>query len=231
MKLAVVMPVYNEEAVIERVIDEWLAELNRLNLNFCMFAINDGSKDNTLLALEKLEAKSGGRLAVLNKPNSGHGQTCVYGYRHALAAGYDWVLQIDSDGQCAPEYFASFLEAAQKHKCVFGFRKKREDGFIRYLISRFVSLFAYAATGIWVKDANVPYRLMQRSALEPAAGKIPQEFYLANILLSLFLQKRAGIRWVNIVFRNRFGGVPSIKAFSFVKHGTKLFRELRKISF
>ena len=230
MKLAVVMPVYNEEVVVAQVIDEWISALERIGIDYTLFAINDGSKDNTPVILAELADKYQNKIAVINKPNSGHGQSCIYGYRHVINAGYDWVFQIDSDGQCDPRFFDELLKASEKYTCIYGFRKTREDGYKRYIISRFVSLFVYAATGIWVRDANVPYRLMHKSALINITEKIPATFYLANILVSALQQKETGIHWVNINFRDRLGGQASVKAFSFLKHGVKLFKSLRKIS-
>jgi len=227
MKIAIVMPVFNEEVIVAFVIDEWMKELASNNIDFTLFAINDGSKDNTKQILEELVLKYKDRLCVLNKPNSGHGQSCVYGYKHALNLGYEWVFQIDSDGQCDPKFFKDLLSAAEKYKCIYGYRKTREDGFKRFIISRFVSLFVCTATGVWVRDANVPYRLMHKSTLENILDKIPSSFYLANILVSALQQKESKIHWVNINFRNRLGGEASVKAFSFLKHGVRLFKELR----
>jgi hypothetical protein len=87
-------------------------------------------------------------------------------YRIALKEAAEWILQIDSDGQCGPVYFERFLNKASGEKIIYGWRESRDDGWRRLWISRFVTLFAFAATGIWVRDGNVPYRLMHRTTLE-----------------------------------------------------------------
>jgi glycosyltransferase involved in cell wall biosynthesis len=166
---------------------------------------------------------------VVDKPNSGHGQTCLLGYRTALQAGARWILQIDSDGQCDPAFFGRFWSLRRDHPFVFGFRKKRLDGATRSLISRAVSLTVYLAFGVWVRDANVPYRLMRAEEL---AKVIPGEdvgIHLANVYLSALIQRSCPIRWVPIHFLNRIGGTPSVKALAFVRHGVRLFRELRQL--
>jgi glycosyltransferase involved in cell wall biosynthesis len=225
-KYWIIMPVYNEEEAVPKVIHDWLPVLrNTLGSNFTFCAINDGSKDGTLTILNGIAAKEK-ELKVVDKVNTGHGQSCVFGYKLALENGAEWIFQMDSDGQCDPKYFPQLIGAAEKGKVVYGFRKTRDDGTKRYLISRVVSLFAYLATGVWVKDANVPYRLMHRSTLENYVNKIPDDFHLANILLSVIQQKFFGIKWVTIHFLNRAGGTPSVKAYSFAKHGIKLFRQL-----
>lgn len=224
-KLWVVMPVYNEEAAVNQVVEEWLPALRGRYPDFVFLALNDGSKDSTLSILHSIAAREQ-EFRVIDKPNSGHGQTCVLGYRTALEEKADWVLQIDSDAQCDPVYLDTFIEQTAQAKVVYGLRKSRDDGWQRICISRFVTLFTFAATGVWVRDCNVPYRLMHRSCLENIVDLVPGNFHLANVLVAVLQQKHFGISWVPIHFRRRIG-TPSVKTFSFVKHGIQLYKQLR----
>jgi len=220
------MPVYNEEEAINSVLNEWHRELEGSSLNYTFCILNDGSKDKTL---EKLRTFAGEHrhLTIVDKSNSGHGQTCIEGYRMAIEKGADWILQIDSDGQCDPQYLHQFLILSDRYKAIFGHRKTRDDGFKRMIISKFVTLFTYVATSKWVRDANVPYRLVHTDIMKQIVYKVPNDFYLANIYVSVLVSKLTKVKWVNIHFRNRSGGAPSVKTFSFVKHGVKLFRQLK----
>lgn len=227
--LWVIMPVYNEEEAVSGVVEEWHKALsdNLDKYTFCI--LNDGSKDNTLDILKGLAQKYP-NIKLVDKENSGHGQTCVYGYKLALENGADWIFQIDSDGQCDPQFFPLFLPETENNKAVYGFRATRDDGFKRSIISRFVTLFTFVATGQWVRDANVPYRLIHHSIMERIVDKIPETFHLANILVSVLCKKYAGIKWINIHFRDRLGGTPSVKTISFVKHGFTLYKQLKAAS-
>jgi len=225
--LWVVMPAYNEEQSVRYVAEEWLQILRQSYPDFIFLALNDGSKDSTLAILNSI-SENEKKFRVTNKLNSGHGQTCLQGYRIALKEAAEWILQIDSDGQCDPVYFERFLDKASREKTIYGWRKSRDEGWTRLWISRFVTLFAFVATGVWVKDGNVPYRLMHRTTLEKIVGLVPRDFHLANILVAVLQEKYFGISWVPIHFRNRMGGTASVKKYSFVKHGVKLFRQLRK---
>ncbi len=227
--LWIVMPVYNEEEAVSAVIDEWQQCLSKYLDNYTFCIINDGSKDGTIDILRECEKKYK-QIHIIDKPNSGHGQTCIMGYDYAMEHGADWVFQIDSDGQCDPQYFPQLLELSKEHRVVFGYRKSRDDGFKRSVISRFVTMFTYAATGEWVRDANVPYRLIHKSVLEKITDKVPESFHLANILVSVLAHKQEKIKWFNIHFRDRVGGTPSVKTVSFVKHGVKLFKQLKAAS-
>jgi len=225
--LWVVMPVYNEEACIEYVVQEWLLALRKQGVRFTLCLLNDGSKDRTLSLLQAMAAKES-ELHVVDKPNSGHGQTCIQGYRIALENKADWVLQIDSDGQCDPIFIEKFFQKTSQAPVIYGYRKSRDDGKRRFLISRFVSLFALVATKTWVKDANVPYRLMRADTLKKPLEHIPADFHLANVLLSVLQKRSWNILWIPIHFRDRMGGTSAVKNFSFVKRGTQLFRQLQK---
>jgi hypothetical protein len=83
------------------------------------------------------------------------------------------------------------------------------------------------STGVWVKDGNVPYRLMHRTTLENIVGLVPRNFHLANILFAVLQEKYLGFPGLPIHFRNRMGETASVKTLWFVKHGVKLFRQLR----
>lgn len=220
------MPVYNEEEAIDFVVKEWINALEKLSLNYTLCILNDGSKDSTLVQLQRL-AKAHPTLHIIDKPNSGHGQTCIYGYKYALKQGADWIFQIDSDGQCDPQFFPQILAQTEKHQCIYGVRRTRDDGTQRIIVSHFVTLFVFVATGQWLRDPNVPYRMIHADAMRQFVNDVPQDFHLANIYVTVRSNKVSKIKWVPIHFRDRMGGTASVKTFSFVKHGFKLFKQLK----
>lgn len=226
--LWVIMPVYNEEEAFPKVLDEWIPEFRKhFGTNYTLCILNDGSKDNSAKIIDDCATKFP-EIKAVHKSNSGHGQSCIDGYRMAIKDNADWVFQIDSDGQCVAAHFDNLLALTKNHKVAYGYRQKREDGFQRFIVSRFVTLFVYGSTGVWIKDANVPYRLMHTDTLKPIVEKIPKDFHLCNILVSAYQKKNFGIGWTNILFRDRIGGSASVKTVSFVKHGFHLFKQLRK---
>ncbi|MDI9337761.1 MAG: glycosyltransferase family 2 protein [Alphaproteobacteria bacterium] len=224
--LWVIIPVYNEALNIKSVIETWHNVLKPLEINFKFCLLNDGSTDNTMFVLKELESQFS-NIVLIDKTNTGHGQTCLYGYKYALENGADYIFQIDSDGQCDPMFFKNFLPFITPSRCVYGYRYKREDGRQRIFITLFVPIFTYIATGIWVKDPNVPYRIMPKSVLEKFVFEIPLDFILVNILVSVCCKKYSSITWVPIIFRDRKFGTPSIKNFKFIKHGFTLVNQLK----
>ena len=104
-KLCVIMPVYNEQAIIGTVLEKWDEALSRLGIDYEIRPYNDGSKDGSLAVMHRV-AESRPHISVKDKPNGGHGNTILTGYREAAADGFDWVFQVDSDDEMGPEKFA-----------------------------------------------------------------------------------------------------------------------------
>lgn len=187
--------------------------------------INDGSRDETgkIAELEKLRFEN---LIVINKNNSGHGPTCLYGYKYAVNNNADFVFQTDSDGQTRAEDFWQFWEERNNYDFVIGFRPKRGDGLGRWLVSRILRLVLFIIFKTYVKDANTPFRLMNAGRLKKYTELIPDDFFLANVLLVVLLQKnKEKMKWLKINFAPRDSGVPSVSFIKFFKVGLKTIKD------
>jgi glycosyltransferase involved in cell wall biosynthesis len=230
-ELVIVMPVYNEEESISKVIFEWQEELSRWTNRFHLLVINDGSTDNTRQLLQNLAKTSNTRIKIINQENAGHGQTCLRGYAWAIEQNVPYVLQIDSDGQCDPQFFGSFWAARNNYHVIYGRRTKRDDGFFRVLASWIMKLSLFLFSGVWCADPNVPYRFMHTRILPPFLTRVPSDFNLANVALAVLLRKTPGIRhgYVKIRFRQRYGGVPSVSFTKFLNRGFQLIRQIRTL--
>lgn len=230
LELIVIIPVYNEQASIKKVIQEWIAEIDNWTERFIIVAIDDGSKDKSLEILYKLKNKYGSRLDIISRENRGHGETCIEGYRIAIERGIPYIFQIDSDGQCDPQYFFRFWRNREKYDVIYGNRVKRDDGFRRVLASSVLKTTLLIFAGVWCIDANVPYRLMRTSKLELLLKKIPANFFLKNVALAILL-KRNNVREgsIKIHFRERYGGEPSVKISNFGKKAVELIHDIKSL--
>jgi dolichol-phosphate mannosyltransferase len=226
--LAIIIPVFNEMASVERVFAEWFQTLVDLKIDFQFLFIDDGSTDGSFEVLRRIESQHSRHVRTLRQANRGHGAACVVGYRWALENNFAFTLQIDSDGQCDPRYFSEFW-SRRSHGVLFGVRTHREDGFRRRVVSRVLGLVIYLCTGIWTKDANVPYRLIRTPLLLDLLDHVPDPFFLANALITVLLQARYRILWIPIGFRNRFGGTPSLKTWGLIKKSISIAREFSRV--
>jgi len=230
--LAIVIPVYNESATIESVIASWMHELDKQGVDYQFILLNDGSSDSTIAVLQRLVAAHPKRIVVVDKTNSGHGRTCRLGYDAAVASPHvEWILQIDSDGQCDPAYFPEFWMQRDNADCVFGKRVQRDDGPARAFTSRLCRLGATLLSGRDMTDPNVPYRLIRRDAMADALKRIPASFNIHNVALTFILKKTPDVRWayVPIRFRERQGGSNSINLMNVAHWGTDMLLELRRL--
>ncbi len=222
-ELAILMPVFNEAEALEFVLSEWMVRLRQEEVDFQFFCFDDGSTDATPELLSRFSQRWP-ELRVVSKPNTGHGPTCLLGYHYILAnCPADWIFQLDSDGQCDPLYFESVWRKRTLERPVYGWRTSRGDGWSRSLISKLLSLALFLATGEWIRDANVPYRLFHRDHLRTALRAVPGTPHLANVLVALHSKMTTGIHWVPIHFRPRSGGEPSVKLFGFARAGWVVF--------
>jgi glycosyltransferase involved in cell wall biosynthesis len=229
-ELLVVMPAYNEQAAISTVLESWFEALERVVGSFVLLVIDDGSKDATRVKIEEFRSKIGPRVELHSRPNRGHGQTCLEGYRCAIEREIPFILQIDSDGQCDPAYLATFWNLRHDYDVIYG-RRSREDGLVRFIASLTLRHLVRVLEGVKCVDPNVPYRLMRTTACAPAIASIPPTFDLANIALSVQLARQPGLReaTVPIRFRERLGGEPSVPLHRFAGKALELFRQLKAL--
>lgn len=226
------MPICNEEENIGQVLQEWRECLTSLGISYQLLLLNDGSKDGTLEVLKELEREDSGHVVLVDKPNSGHGRSCRLGYDACAGASQvEWVLQIDSDGQCDPGYFKTFWEKREEADCVFGTRVQRDDGKARMMMSKICRISSSILMGGDLGDPNVPYRLMRRGVLKEALNRIPPAFDIHNVALTVVLKKTEGLRWVYvpISFRDRQGGSNSINLLNVMQMGVSMLFDLKKL--
>lgn len=229
-KLAIVMPVYNEEEAIGQVLDKWVRAMDQLGIDYTINPYNDGSKDDSFKVIQKKAEEYPGKVIAHTKPNGGHGPTILLGYREAAAAGYDWIFQIDSDDEMGPEGFAGLWEKRNDYDFLVGIRDGRKQALPRKIISAVsrltVKLF-YGCGGIW--DVNTPYRLMRASVFAGLYDAIPDDTFAPNVIISgMAARKKMRCYESRVPQKDRQTGEVSIKKWKLFKAAAKsLFQTIR----
>lgn len=228
-KLYIIIPAYNEEANIEMVAREWHEVVAGISQDSRLVIINDGSKDQTYEKLCALQEELP-QLLPVTKENGGHGATVLYGYFYALEHGADYIFQTDSDGQTLASEFQGFWEQRNEKKVLIGYRNHREDGISRIFVTKVLKMVLFLIFGIRVTDANTPYRLMPKKLLQKYIVKVPENFNLSNVMLTvLFLRGKENVQFIPITFRPRQGGVNSINLKKITKIGIQAVKDFRTI--
>lgn len=230
--LFIVIPAYNEQDNIENVINGWYKVIEKYDAGgkSRLVIFNDGSKDNTYNVAISLKSKYK-MLEVVDKKNSGHGATVLYGYQYAINHKANYVFQTDSDGQTNPSEFDKFWELREKYDLIIGNRCDRKDGISRLLVTRFLRFIIRLIFGVFILDANAPYRLMEAKILSENLKYIPKDFNLSNIVLSvIYFKKGFKVRFLDITFKKRQGGKNSINIFKIINIGLKAIFDFIKIN-
>ncbi len=220
-KIFIVLPIYNEEKIIEKVINELIDKTSEFNIKIVL--INDGSKDETKEKIEKF--KDVNNVIIFNKQNEGHGQTILLGYKYAIKNDCDYIFQIDSDDQFYTEDIKEFLRKDFNENLIIGKRKKRKDKLIRLIITNLMKFIILIFHGVLVKDANSPFRLIRKSFLSKNINKI-EDSIIPNILLSIIAAKDKSLRFIDVNHKERETGEVSIKKWKLFSFCLKSFSEI-----
>ncbi len=97
VRVALIMPAYNEGSVIASVIQKLWAVFEKTNYSFQIIVVDDGSKDNTLS-----EAKRAGAYTIRHILNTGSGGATATGLSYAQRHNFDVACTCDADGQHDP---------------------------------------------------------------------------------------------------------------------------------
>lgn len=207
-KLFIVIPAYNEEKNIEKTISDWYPILitNQLTNDSKLVIVDDGSTDQTA-DLVKQMYNDYPLITLLQKENGGHGSALMLGYNFALSNDAEWVFQTDADGQTDPHEFRLMWDSRKDYVAQFGNRTNREDGKGRVLVEKVLCLLLRIIFGVRIPDANAPFRLMSSSVLRDYLSRMPANYNLPNVMLTVFsVHDSKAIRFVPISFRPRATG-------------------------
>ena len=206
MKNLVIIPAYNEEENIRKVIDD----INRNAKEFDYIIINDCSKDKTREICEQMGFNH------INLPiNLGIGGAVQTGYKYALENGYEYAVQIDGDGQHDPMYLGKMLDKIKKKNVdmVIGSRFIEKEGFqsstIRRVGIKYFSFLIKLFTGATVTDPTSGLRLVNRKCIEKFAMCYPKDYPEPESIVTLLKLNMKGCE-IPVVMRERTGGVSSI---------------------
>ncbi len=165
-KLLIVIPAYNEEGSIERVVDDLIQNYPQYDY----VVVNDGSRDRTAAI-----CRSRGYRLIDLPVNLGLAGAFQTGLRYAAEHGYDCAMQLDADGQHLPQYIAPMLEKLEAGAdIVIGSRfvtvlKPRT---LRMVGSYLISWAIRLTTGQPICDPTSGMRMFNRRLLEEFAQNL-----------------------------------------------------------
>lgn len=221
----VVMPAYNEEENIEAVVKQWYPVLLGKDERSRMIIADSGSTDGTHQLLLGLQREYP-QLEIMTDCEKQHGPKLIALYRKAIADGIDYIFQTDSDGQTDPREFNAFWDERVLFDGIFGNRTVRGDGKSRAFVEKVVCFLLRLYFGVRVPDANAPFRLMKTEVVAKYIDRLPADYNIPNIMMTTFFSRyHEKIRFQEITFRPRQGGVNSVDFKKIIKVGRRALRD------
>lgn len=232
VKIAVVIPAYNEEASIAAVVAK-VNSISTAEIILTPVVVNDCSKDSTQKIISKLNC-----IALSLPINLGIGGAVQTGIKYAFDNGFDFAVQIDGDGQHPAERIPDLMLEAKKNNwdVAIGSRFIKNEGFQSTVMRRsgikYFQWLLKLITGETVTDPTSGMRLMNRKTMGLLYEYYPDEYPEPEALI---IYNRNGLKFgeVPVQMIERQGGESSIQGFGTIYYMFKvtiaiIFTFLRK---
>jgi len=208
MKTLVIIPVYNESASIERILQDISIECP----DYDLLVVNDCSSDDSETIVRNV-----GLAKLVNLPfNLGIGGAVQTGFKYAREMNYDIALQFDGDGQHQVSEIAKLVKVVERGKAdvVIGSRfNKKSTGFtthtLRRIGIRIFQLASYLMIRQRITDHTSGFRAYNRKSFCFLADNYPTDYPEPEVVI-LLGRNRFIMKEVFTQMLRRQGGVSSI---------------------
>lgn len=205
-KVLLIIPAYNEEKNIERVVDNIIQNYPQYDY----IVINDGSSDAT-----RDVCKARGYQFLNLSINLGIGGAVQTGYKYAKDKGYEIAVQIDGDGQHDIAYLEKMLPALENGEAdvVIGSRFIEKEGFqssaTRRMGIKILSFLIFICTGRRIKDVTSGFRAVNKKFIDIYARYYPTDYPEPEAIVAAVMNKGI-IKEQPVIMREREQGESSI---------------------
>ena len=195
--LSIVVPAYNEQAVVGRFIDSVHAQVDRQGFTWEAVIVDDGSTDDTVAAARRA-AGHDTRVRVVEAPHRGKGAAVREGF---LAARGEWVLMADADLSMPWDNLPRFLEVVREHdapQVVIGSREapgaeRTGEAWSRRVSGRVFNTLVRVFALPGIRDSQCGYKMLSADAVAALAPRLTVDGFAFDVEL-LYLARLAGFR-------------------------------------
>jgi glycosyltransferase involved in cell wall biosynthesis len=208
--LLIVIPAYNEEENIDRVV----GNLERNYPQYDYIVINDGSRDRT----PDICREKGYRMIDL-PVNLGLAGAFQTGLKYAWKHGYEYAIQFDADGQHLPQYIEPMLEKMKEgYDIVIAsrFLMEKKPASMRMLGSNLIQAALRLTTGAVVHDPTSGMRMFNRRMIDEFAHGL--NYGPEPDTLSYLIKNGAKVSEVQVTMEERLAGVSYLTPINSAKY-------------
>jgi len=196
-ELSMVIPAYNEEAILPVALTEAEAAVERFCERWEILVVDDGSTDATPRILADWHRREPRIKVLTQSPNQGYSKALIRGFG---AAEYAAVFYTDADAQFDLAEIDRLYPYLAEADMVTGYRVGRKDPWIRLLTSATYNRLQALVLGLKVRDVNCAFKLFRRSVFDRI--ELTSDGFLIDAELYARAQ-RAGLRWVQVGVTHR----------------------------
>ena len=228
MKVAIILPTYNEKGNIGILIDKIERIIDNLkDYRFSLLIVDDSSPDGTAAEVRKWQKKFSNLHLLLNKEKIGLGRALISGMDYAVnKLGADILLQMDADLSHDPKKIPEFLKKIEEGADFVVGSRYIKDGAIpekwgihRKIFSKIGNLMVRTILGIfWVHEWTSGFRAMKRIFFEKARPELLKfnGYTFQVAFLHKSIKNGAKIAEVPIVFSERYYGRSKLAPLEYI---------------
>jgi glycosyltransferase involved in cell wall biosynthesis len=205
-ELSVVLPAYNEQEAIVRVLEEIVGAMSQEPIRYEILVVDDASTDQTAFAAEQYAERTAEcPIRVIRCPlRRGAGAARKVGIRHAQG---DVVVMLDADGTYTAETIPEMLAYFPAYDQVNGARTS-EQGTLPWLrrpAKWFIRKLACYLTGCKIPDLNTGLKAFKRQEMLRWLWVVPDGFSCVTTMTLAFLTNGYAVKYIPTEYRPRIG--------------------------
>ena len=210
--ISIVIPVYNEEAVLEELFTRLTAVMDGVGQSYEILFTNDGSRDRSGFLLQSFYQRRPTHVRVIDF-NGNFGQHMAVMAALERARG-DVVVTLDADLQNPPEEIPKLLALIDKgHDVVGSYRRKRQDTWFRRTASAVLNKLRERITHIRMRDQGCMLRAYRRHIVE----QITASGETSTFIPALAISYAASPAEVEVEHAPRAAGVSKYRLYDLVR--------------
>jgi glycosyltransferase involved in cell wall biosynthesis len=166
LDLSIVLPVYNEEGPLPSVIPELTGVLQKLGRSYEIVAVDDGSSDDSVAVLRRLQEQEPNLRIVQFRRNFGQTAAFQAGFDHARG---EIIITLDADGQQDPVDIPRLLEVIEEgdYDLVNGWRQNRKEPFLTRKVPSTIANWLIAnASDVRLHDRGCSLKAFRRDLVK-----------------------------------------------------------------
>lgn len=219
IELSIIIPVFNEEKSINNVFFSLINQIKKINIEYEIIVVNDGSTDNSKNTLSAIE-----NIKLINHPqNRGYGASLKTGIKEAK---YGWILIIDCDNTYPINALPLFIDNTKNYDMIVGSREKKNNSTPRNRrqAKKFLNIFASYIVGKKIPDLNSGLRIFKKDIVLKYWNLFPDRFSFTSTLTMVCLTHGYETKFIPIEYHKRTGdsSIRPVDFLNFLKLVTKL---------